>query len=158
MPRRSAISPTLIVAGLAVLTAVTSRCVSSVGEPTPQAGVTPPSSSAAQPKTSMFVHAAPILVLEQLEGVEAGPVNAAFAPATTALAQCHPGSSGVIRLKITAAPGKARYVVVPTTSLGPQTRRCVLETLSTVDVDGISESVSPSARPSGFTALLRLEW
>jgi hypothetical protein len=34
----------------------------------------------------------------------------------------------------------------------------VLEGLSTVDIEGISGDASPSARPSGFTAQLKLEW
>jgi hypothetical protein len=64
----------------------------------------------------------------------------------------------VIRLTLTAANGKAAYAVEPATTLAPRARRCVLEALSTVDIEGISGDASPSARPSGFTAQLRLEW
>ncbi len=105
-----------------------------------------------------YVHPDPVLFFETIEGAEATRTHAAFAPVTKALNQCRPGTGGVIRLKLVAAADKAHYAVQPSTSLDPQARRCVLETLSTVDVDGIWSGGSPSQRPPGFTTQFRVEW
>ena len=101
---------------------------------------------------------APVLVFEKVEGVQAARASAAFAPARRGLGECHAGTGGVLRLRLAAEGGRAHYTIEPATTLGPAERRCVLEALSTVDVEGISGDASPSARPSGFTALIRLEW
>jgi hypothetical protein len=101
---------------------------------------------------------APVLVFEKIEGVPETRAHAAFAPARKALGECRPGQGGVVRLRLATAGSQAQYVVEPATTLGPAARRCVLEALSTVDVEGISGDASPSAKPSGFTALIRLEW
>jgi hypothetical protein len=99
-----------------------------------------------------------VLVLEKVEGAEPARARAIFAPVPRAIRECHPGSGGVIRMTLTAADGRAEYKVEPATSLGPRARRCVLEALSTVEIEGISGDASPSARPPGFTALFRFEW
>ncbi len=101
---------------------------------------------------------APVLVFEHVEGVQAERAHAAFAPARKALGDCRPGQGGVVRLRLATEGGRAQYTIEPASTLGPVQRRCVLEALSTVDVEGISGDASPSARPSGFTALIRLEW
>jgi hypothetical protein len=101
---------------------------------------------------------APVLVFEKIEGAQEARAHAAFAPTRKALGECRPGEGGVVRLRLAAAGSKTQFTVEPATTLGPAERRCVLEALSTVDVEGISGDASPSARPSGFTALIRLEW
>jgi hypothetical protein len=100
----------------------------------------------------------PALVVETIEGAEAARANATFASARAALGECRPGTGGVLRLRLSAADGKVHYAVEPGTAIGPQTRRCVLEALSTVDVERVSGDASPSARALGFTALIRVEW
>jgi hypothetical protein len=108
------------------------------------------------PVTTVFP--GPGLVVEKVEGAEAARARAAFAPVVARLGACRPGSGGVIRLTLTHEAGRSAYHVEPVTALDPPSRRCVLEALSTVDVDGISGDGSPSARPPGFTALFRVEW
>lgn len=97
------------------------------------------------------------LFFDHIEGAEPARARAAFAPMSAKVTECHPGG-GVIRLRLTAAPGTSRYVVEPDTTLDGHARRCILETLSTVEIEGISGDPSPSARPSGMSALFRFEW
>ena len=63
-----------------------------------------------------------------------------------------------MRLRMMSRPGSVRYSIDADTMLDGHARRCVLETLSTVEIQGISGDASPSARPSGFSALFRIEW
>jgi len=104
------------------------------------------------------VERAPVLTLETPEGPEAENARVVLAPVPTRVRECRAGPGQFLRLRLVAGSGKAHYSMDPTTSLDPQLRRCVLEALSTVDIDAISGDASPSARPSGFTAQFRLEW
>jgi hypothetical protein len=140
----------------ALLLVALCSCASTVEEPVVPAVAAP---SPPRPGPLQYVRSAPVLVLEKVEGAEAARARAVFASVPRALLRdCHPGEGGVIRLTLTAEDGRARYRVEPATSLGPEARRCVLETLSTVEIEGISGDASPSARPPGFTAHFRFEW
>lgn len=97
------------------------------------------------------------MVLEPIEGAEAARARAVFASVERRVAECHQGG-GVVRLRFMSRGGNARYSIAADTTLDGHARRCVLETLSTVEIEGISGDASPSARPSGFSALLRIEW
>jgi hypothetical protein len=98
------------------------------------------------------------LFIEQSAGAENARLSAVFAPAHPKVRACVPGSGGVIRLRVVGSPNGAQLSVEPSTTLGPRERRCVLEALSTVDVPSAAADPSPSAKPSGFTALFRIEW
>jgi hypothetical protein len=136
------------------------------GSPAATPSAAPPSSRPHEAqRTHEYVVPPPVLVLEGLtlgeqpgSDAEAARTRAAFARATPVLERCAPGAGGIIRLTLTGDRERARYAVQPSTSLGPTERRCVLEALSTVEIEGISGDASPSARPSGFTAHLRIEW
>jgi hypothetical protein len=134
-----------------------SGCASAMDAPVaPAAPAAPRPAPTETPFT--YVHPDPVLSFETIQGAEAERTRAAFAPVTKALSQCNAGAGGVIRLKLVAGDGKANYAVHPSTSLDPRARRCVLETLSTVDIDGIWSGGSPSEKPSGFTTQFRVEW
>jgi hypothetical protein len=93
-----------------------------------------------------------------IEGAEAAQTHAAFASVKDRLAACRRGG-GVIRLRLVAGPGRALYSVEPDTTLDPRARRCVMETLSTVEVDGLGAGdPNRTGQPSGFSALFRIEW
>lgn len=96
--------------------------------------------------------------VEQSEGAESARLRAAFAPAEARVSECVSGSGGVVRLRVVARPDGARLTFEPSSALGPRERRCVLEALSTVDVPSAAADPTPTAKPSGFTALFRIEW
>jgi hypothetical protein len=104
------------------------------------------------------------LLVEESVGAETARVRAALAAAEPRVGECVPGSGGVIRLRVASGPDGARFTIERSSlvgrrsRLGPRQRRCVLEALSTVDVPSATADASPSARPSGFTALFRIEW
>jgi hypothetical protein len=104
------------------------------------------------------------LLLEQGEGAESARVRAALAAAEPRVSECVAGSGGVIRFRVASGPDGARFTIERSSlmgrrsRLGPRQQRCVLEALSTVDVPSATTDASPSARPSGFTALFRIEW
>ena len=96
------------------------------------------------------------LVFDRVDGAEAARAHAAFAPLTTKLAECRPGG-GVIRLRLVTSRAGSRFTVEPETTLDARAQRCVLETLSVIEMEGFSGDAS-AARPTGFSALLRIEW
>jgi hypothetical protein len=130
-------------------------CLSTTEVPLPpaRAELAPP-----RPGPTASTPPAPVLVLEEVDGAQPARTSAVLAPAQKALGECHAGTGAVVRLRLASEGGRAHYAIEPATTLSSAERRCVLEALSTVDVDGISGDASPSARPSGFTALIRLEW
>lgn len=97
------------------------------------------------------------VVFDGVEGAEAARARDAFAPVSPRLAECQRGN-GVIRLKLVSSRGGSRVTVEPETTLDGRARRCVLETLSVIEMEGFSGDTSAAARPSGFSALLRIEW
>lgn len=101
---------------------------------------------------------APItVVLEPLGGADAARTRAVFAPVERRIADCQKGG-GVVRLRVVSRDGAARYSIDADTTLDGRARRCVLETLSTIEIEGMSGDANPSARPTGFSAILRIEW
>jgi hypothetical protein len=118
----------------------------------------PPASPRPAPSPEPTTRQQANVVLEHLAGAEAARASAAFAPVRRQVGACGGGLAGVVRVRLEAKGGRASYTVEPGTLVDPAQRRCVLEALSIVDVDGIHGTGSPSARPSGFTALIRLEW
>jgi hypothetical protein len=100
----------------------------------------------------------PEIIFENVEGAEAARVRAAFASIGEHLSACHPGTNGVIRLRMVRTENGTSYTVDPSTTLDPRRRTCVLETLSIIDTDGISADTSPGHQGMGFTAHFRLEW
>jgi hypothetical protein len=129
--------------------------------PAPAAGEAnpPPSASPMAPAPPPLVptNDAPSLSFEQLGGIDPTRAQAVFAPHLNRLSECVSGSTGVMALRVSHEAGTTHYTVQPSTTLDGRTRTCLLETLSTVDVASTGDA-SPSARPSGFSALLRLEW
>jgi hypothetical protein len=141
-----------------VLGFAAASCAAAVEEPAQRVETAKTAPRPLDSASNTYVRPVPVLVVEQVSGAEPARTRAVLAPAASATEPCRPGAGGVIRLKLSAADGKARYAVEPSTSLDPAQRRCVLEALSTIEIDGISGDASPSSRPSGFTALFRLEW
>jgi hypothetical protein len=152
----------LPLAAAALLGATAFGCVSAVEERSTTPSWSPPAPADApattRPGPTAPANPAPEIVFEQIEGAEPARVRAAFAPVRERLGECRPGSNGVIRLRLVRDKDTAKYSVQPSTTLDPRRRTCVLETLSTVDVDGISGNASPSARTPAFTAQFRFEW
>jgi hypothetical protein len=149
-------APALLVAAL--IAGGVSACAAETPAPAAPAAAPEAPKPAPQEVPFTYVHPDPVLFFETIEGAEATRTHAAFAPVTKALNQCRPGTGGVIRLKLVAGADKSHYDVHPSTSLDPTARRCVLETLSTVDIDGIWSNGSPSEKPPGFTTQFRVEW
>lgn len=158
-PRRSA----LRAAPLALLGALVSGCFSVMDEHRTLILPEPEPIATAPPGPSAPANPAPSVVFEDLSGAEAARAHAAFAPLRDRLAECRPGTGGVVRLRVVKRGPRAEYAFDATTTLDPRRRTCVLEALSTVDLDGpalegSAFTASPSARPPGFTGHVRIEW
>jgi hypothetical protein len=96
--------------------------------------------------------------IESVEGAEVARARATFAPVVRSVQECRPGSGGVLRVQIRSAGEQTRYTLLPGSTLGPLGGRCALEVLSTVNLADVQSRASPSNRPTGFTALIRIEW
>ena len=152
----TSIAPHLLVAGLlATVGCAPVADVRPATPPTPSAQYRTPPGPGPAPLLPNTITSG--LVFDHIEGAEPTRTRAAFEPLTAKLKECHPGG-GVIKLRLVSLPASSQYAVEPETTLDGHARRCILETLSTVEIEGISGDASPSARPSGMSALLRFEW
>jgi len=126
--------------------------------PLPEERPTTPAVPAPRPRLAEAPRKAPVhLVFEQIEGAEAARTRAVFAPISTRVTACRPGK-GVVHLRLVSDGSKAQYTVGPKTTLVGYERRCVLETLSTLEIEGMSGDANAAARPPGFTVLFSIEW
>lgn len=83
------------------------------------------------------------------------------APVRTRVEHCRATSSGgKLLIRVQKAPGgKLAFDVAPGSSLDPTEKKCVLEALSTLDVDESSTAWAGwNLKPTGFTSLLTVEW
>ena len=89
------------------------------------------------------------------------PADAALIePVRTRVEHCRATGGGklLVRVQKTAA-GKLAFDVAPGSSLDPTEKRCVLEALSSLDIDESSTAwAGLHVRPTGFTSLLTIEW
>jgi hypothetical protein len=97
------------------------------------------------------------VVVERADGPAAAQVSTRYAPLAEPLQACAPGTGGVVRVRVDKQDQQTRITVQPGTT-SAAAGHCALETLSTVEVDDSASQASPANRPSGFSALLRLEW
>jgi hypothetical protein len=85
--------------------------------------------------------------------------SAAFQTARGHLEQCHPGSSGKVNVRVTREGGSTHLHIEPGASLDPSEGHCVLEALSTVELEETGSNVGgPAVKPSGFTSLITISW
>lgn len=101
----------------------------------------------------------PRLVVEGEQGQPLASAQSAFESARAQLAECAPGTRGVLHLRIRTGPTRTSMEVDPSSSVGGATSQCALETLSTIDVDEALNQGSPSDRPQrGNVSVIRVEW
>jgi hypothetical protein len=99
----------------------------------------------------------PVVGLEDPAGELSKAPDAAFAPLRDRMRECAAGRSGVVRVRIKNEKNRTSMDIEPGSSVDGS-NRCVLEALSTVDVDDALSRSSPSNRASGFTSVVRIEW
>jgi hypothetical protein len=99
----------------------------------------------------------PVVGIEDPAGELSKAPDAAFAPLRDRMRECAAGRSGVVRVRIKNEKNRTSMDIEPGSSVDGS-NRCVLEALSTVDVDDALSRSSPSNRASGFTSVVRIEW
>src|SRR5688572_29084284 len=78
-----------------------------------------------------------------------------FAPTQERVGTCIPGSSGVITVRVENKGKTTLFTIDPNVSLDVQTRRCILEALSMVQLD---EDATKRLGPPGFTSHVVISW
>jgi hypothetical protein len=99
--------------------------------------------------------AAPAYVIGGIKGRSSDALGRMLEPTQERVAACVPGTSGVIRVQVDSDRGRTVITIEPGIDLDPAARRCILEALSTMDVDD-----DPSKRlgPGGFTTHVLISW
>jgi hypothetical protein len=135
------------------------------GEPEPRAPVTSPGIASAAVTLTTPVVAAPTLAPPaklEVKGPSGStdPTSAAqLEPARVAIEKCRPGTGGKIDVSLFRRGSGLYLHVEPGTSLDPRAGHCVLEALSTVDLEPTGGNVGGSAIPrGGFTSLITISW
>lgn len=99
----------------------------------------------------------PVVGLEDPAGDLSKAPDEAFAPLRTRMKECAAGRSGVVRVRIKNDKNRTSMDIEPGSSVDGS-NQCVLEALSTIDVDDALSRSTPSNRASGFTPVIRIEW
>lgn len=119
----------------------------------------PEAEQPAEPARAEEAKLGPRLVVEGEQGQPLTKAQSAFEAARARLAECSPGSRGILNVRIQTGPTRTSMQVDPSSSVGGATSQCVLETLSTIDVDEALNQGSPSDRPQrGNVSVIRVEW
>jgi hypothetical protein len=93
------------------------------------------------------------------EGVDATKAAREFGAAAQRLRACPNDGKLPVRVRINRVDGRTEiHFADSVPPLSPESRRCVLDAMSTVDVDDVASRGSPSNRASGFTANILLSW
>lgn len=101
----------------------------------------------------------PTVDVEDASGKPRKGPEAALSPVRKQMKECVGGKTGVVRVRVTSSKNRTSMAIEPGSGMTDASNRCVLETLSTIDVDDVLSQGSPSDRPpSGFTSVLRVEW
>ena len=101
----------------------------------------------------------PSVLVEDVRGSNIDYAREVFAPTQKNIKkECLAGTTGAIRVRIKADNDTTKMLVEPGSSLDGASRKCVLEALSTVDIDEILSRTSPSDRASGFSSVIKVEW
>ncbi len=101
----------------------------------------------------------PRISVQDEKGRQIDDAQKAFSPLGQAMRECTPNQHGAITIRIISDPRHTEMGVDPRSAIGGAAGRCVLENLSTIDVDEALRTQSPVDRPSkGFTSYVRIEW
>lgn len=126
---------------------------SSVGAAAP--APTSPASSAALPASTPRSLKAPVYMIGNIKGRSTDQLGRMFAPTQERVAQCVPGTSGVVRITVESRGSYTLFTIDPNVALDVDQRRCILEALSTLNLDD-----DPTKRlgPPGFTSQVMISW
>jgi hypothetical protein len=99
------------------------------------------------------------LEVTEASGLPRELVARVYEAAREPLQGCQQSGGGKVNVRITRHEGLFHLSVEPGASLDPSARHCVLEALSTVDLEETGGNVGgPAIRPSGFTSLITVSW
>jgi hypothetical protein len=99
------------------------------------------------------------LAVTEATGLPTALVARVYEAAREPLQGCRQAGGGKVDVRITRRDGLFHLSVEPGASLDPSARHCVLEALSTVDLEETGGNVGgPTVRPSGFTSLITVSW
>jgi hypothetical protein len=103
---------------------------------------------------------APRVSVGEVQGGDAALAQAIVAPSKAPMSACRANAGGgLVRIRISGDRASASMAVEPGSSVDDETRHCVLEALSTVDVPDTLSQASPSSRPSkGFSSVVTVQW
>lgn len=102
------------------------------------------------------------IVVNHAVGRSPAELGRIFAPAQDRVTECaKAGTGGTLLVDVNrAATGSTKLSVRPGASIGPNERRCVLEALSTMEIDDeVNQNRNPGPTPlSGFSSVVTVTW
>jgi hypothetical protein len=111
----------------------------------------------ADPSTEAEEQPGPRVVVLRTDG-QALPAGAWSGRLSSRLSACKLTPGTVLQVRLTRGSGRTHIELGPSAATDDAADRCVRAALATIDADGVFARPSPADRPSGFTALLQLEW
>jgi hypothetical protein len=102
----------------------------------------------------------PELRIGSLRGISAEQAGVMFAPVTESLEACRPNKRARLRVRIVADENGTTMHLDPKSRIDPKTKRCVLEALSIMEVEGAlaQSATSASDAPPRIESQLTINW
>jgi hypothetical protein len=101
----------------------------------------------------------PAVRIEEVIGTTPGAAGVMLAPAMEPLKACESPTKGKLVIRVIAEKERAHLRVTDSGDLQAETHHCVLEALSTIDLDrAFQQSASPSDKPAHIETQLVITW
>lgn len=94
-------------------------------------------------------------MIGNIRGRSSDQLGKMFAPTQERVGQCVPGTSGSIRITVESKGSYTLFTIDPNVALDVEQRRCILEALSTLNLDD-----DPTKRlgPPNFASQVMISW
>lgn len=118
-------------------------------------GANDPDDRRPQPTPPVLRGTGPTYVIGRIKGRSSDQLGRMLAPTQERVGACVPGTSGTVRVRVESKTGETLLTIEPDVDLDVQSRRCILEALSMMQLDD-----DPSKRlgPGGFTSHILISW
>lgn len=112
--------------------------------------------AADQPQATPEVMRAPVYVIARIKGRSTDELGRMFEPTQERVQQCVAGPTGVVRVRIESKGDTTLLTVEPDPKLTDPQRRCILEALSTMELE--NGDASKRLGPEGWTSHVVISW
>ena len=100
-----------------------------------------------------------LMQIQDVEGTTASRAGALLGSMTEPVGRCSPPEPGVLNVRLRSEAGHTAVEIAPGSTVNSDTRRCVLDALSTLDLSqALPEESTPSVALRRFASTVSISW